>query len=72
VPTEKPRKAIRTAIVEDEPELRKMIVSLLQADPEYRVVAEFAEGMAAIAAIPGLDPNIVLVDIGLTARFDLR
>lgn len=49
-----------------------MIVSLLQADPEYRVVAEFAEGMAAIAAIPGLDPNIVLVDIGLTARFDLR
>jgi DNA-binding NarL/FixJ family response regulator len=65
VPTAKPEKAIRTAIVEDEPELRKMIVSLLQADPEYRVVAEFAEGTAAIAAIPPLDPHIVLVDIGL-------
>src|SRR5262249_21820517 len=42
-----------------------MIVSLLQADPEYRVVAEFAEGTAAIAALPPLDPHIVLVDIGL-------
>jgi DNA-binding NarL/FixJ family response regulator len=63
--TAKSGRAVRTAIVEDEPELRKMIVSLLQADPEYRVVAEFAEGTAAIAAIPRLDPNIVLVDIGL-------
>ncbi len=60
-----PKKTIRTAIVEDEPELRKMIVSLLQADPDYAVVAEFAEGGAAIAAIPRLAPDIVLVDIGL-------
>jgi DNA-binding NarL/FixJ family response regulator len=60
-----PKKTIRTAIVEDEPALRKMIVSLLQADPDYAVVAEFAEGGAAIAAIPRLAPDIVLVDIGL-------
>jgi DNA-binding NarL/FixJ family response regulator len=64
-PTAKTQKTVRTAIVEDEPELRKMIVSLLQADPEYSVVAEFAEGKAAIAAIPRLEPDIVLVDIGL-------
>jgi DNA-binding NarL/FixJ family response regulator len=56
---------IRTAIVEDDPALRKMIVSLLQADPHYTVVAEFAEGTAAIAAIPHLALDIVLVDIGL-------
>jgi DNA-binding NarL/FixJ family response regulator len=59
------KKTIRTAIVEDEPALRKMIVSLLQADPDYAVVAEFSEGGAAIAAIPRLAPDIVLVDIGL-------
>lgn len=59
------KKTIRTAIVEDEPALRKMIVSLLQADPDYTVVAEFAEGGAAIAEIPHLAPDIVLVDIGL-------
>jgi DNA-binding NarL/FixJ family response regulator len=59
------RKSIRIAIVEDEPALRKIIVSLLQADPDYQVVAEFAEGRAAIAAIPRLAPDIVLVDLGL-------
>jgi DNA-binding NarL/FixJ family response regulator len=59
------KKPIRIAIVEDEPALRKMIVSLLQADPSYAVVAEFAEGTAAIAAISHLALDIVLVDIGL-------
>jgi len=65
VATTEPKKSIRTAIVEDDPALRKMIVSLLQADPHYGVVAEFAEGKAAIAAIPRLGLDIALVDIGL-------
>lgn len=56
---------IRTAIVEDEPELRKMIVSLLQEDPDYSVVAEFSEGAPAVAAIPSLAADIALVDLGL-------
>lgn len=58
-------KSIRTAIVEDDPALRKMLAALLQADPDYAVVAEFAEGQAAIAALPQLSLDIVLVDIGL-------
>jgi DNA-binding NarL/FixJ family response regulator len=56
---------IRTAIVEDDPASRKMIVSLLQADPDYVVVAELAEGKAAIAALAHLALDIALVDIGL-------
>jgi DNA-binding NarL/FixJ family response regulator len=60
-----PKKPIRIAIVEDDPALRKMIVSLLQADPSYAVVAELAEGRAAIAALAHLAVDIVLVDIGL-------
>jgi DNA-binding NarL/FixJ family response regulator len=56
---------IRIAIVEDDPVLRRMIVSLLQADPNYAVVAELAEGKAAIAAISHMELDIVLVDIGL-------
>ena len=59
------KKPIRTAIVEDDPALRKMIVSLLQADPRYGAVAEFAEGKPAIAAIPRLALDVALVDIGL-------
>jgi DNA-binding NarL/FixJ family response regulator len=65
VTTATPKKPIRTAIVEDDPASRKMIVSLLQADPNYVVVAEFAEGKAAIAALPQLALDIALVDIGL-------
>lgn len=60
-----PKTSIRTAIVEDDPALRKMIVSLLHADPNYVVVAEFAEGRPAIAAMPHLALDIMLVDIGL-------
>jgi DNA-binding NarL/FixJ family response regulator len=65
VTTATPKKPIRTAIVEDDPASRKIIVSLLQADPNYVVVAEFAEGGAAIAALPQLALDIALVDIGL-------
>jgi DNA-binding NarL/FixJ family response regulator len=56
---------IRIALVEDDPALRKMLMSLLQADPDYFVVAEFAEGTGAIAGMPQLSLDIVLVDIGL-------
>jgi len=65
VTTAKPNAPIRTAIVEDDPASRKMIVSLLQADPNYTVVAEFAEGKAAVAALAELALDIMLVDIGL-------
>lgn len=65
VKSPEPTMPIRTAVVEDEPELRKMIVSLLQEDPDYNVVAEFAEGAPAVAVIPRLAADIALVDIGL-------
>jgi DNA-binding NarL/FixJ family response regulator len=59
------KKPIRIAIVEDDLAARKMLVSTLQADPDYVVIAEFSEGKAAVAAIPHLAPDIVLVDLGL-------
>src|SRR5262245_66450401 len=42
-----------------------MIVSLLEADPSYAVVAEMAEGRAAIAAMAQMPLDIALVDLGL-------
>src|SRR5262249_7816516 len=56
---------LRVAIVEDDLEARNMLVSTLQADADYTVVAEFAEGRAAVSAIPHLAPDMVLVDLGL-------
>ena len=61
----KPKKPIRIAVVEDDLASRKMLVSTLQADPDYIVVAEFSEGKPAVAAVPHLAPDIVLVDLGL-------
>lgn len=55
----------RTAIVEDDPALRKMLAALLQADPDYAVVGEFADGEAAVGAFAHLSLDIVLVDLGL-------
>jgi DNA-binding NarL/FixJ family response regulator len=65
VPSTKPKKPIRIAVVEDDLASRKLLVSTLQADPDYVVVAEFSEGKAAVAAVPHLAPDIVLVDLGL-------
>lgn len=61
----KPKKPIRIAVVEDDLASRKLLVSTLEADPGYVVVAEFSEGKAAVAAMPELAPDIVLVDLGL-------
>ncbi len=65
MPSTQPKKPVRIAIVEDDLASRKLLVSTLQADPDYVVVAEFSEGKAAVAAIPQLAPDIVLVDLGL-------
>jgi DNA-binding NarL/FixJ family response regulator len=59
------KKPARTAIVEDDPASRKMLVSLLQADPDYAVVAELAEGGAALAALSHMALDIALIDLGL-------
>ena len=59
------RKPLRVAIVEDDLAARNILVSALQRDADYTVVAEFAEGTAAICAIPNLAPDMVLVDLGL-------
>lgn len=65
VPSNEPKTPIRIAIVEDDLSFRKVLVSTLQADPDYAVVAEFSEGKPAAIAMPHLAPDMVLVDLGL-------
>jgi DNA-binding NarL/FixJ family response regulator len=47
------------------PRREKMMVWALQADQDFVVAAEFAEGAAAVAAIRNLLPDVVLIDLGL-------
>lgn len=56
---------INIAIVEDDLTLRQVLVSTLEADPDYVVVAQFADGESAIRDIPDLAPDMVLIDLGL-------
>jgi two-component system LytT family response regulator len=55
--------AIRTMVVDDEPAARAAIRTLLAEDPEIRVVAECADGAAALAAIAAERPALLLLDI---------
>jgi DNA-binding NarL/FixJ family response regulator len=61
-PTDKPT---RIVVVEDDAATRKMLVTALEADAEYKVVAEFSEGGTAIASVKDIRPDMMLVDLGL-------
>lgn len=61
-PTHKPA---RVVVVEDDAATRILLVSALEADAAYKVVAEFSEGGPAIASIKSIKPDLLLIDLGL-------
>lgn len=56
---------IRIVIIEDDLTLRQVLVSTLEADPDYVVIGQFADGKTALRGIPALAPDMVLIDLGL-------
>jgi DNA-binding NarL/FixJ family response regulator len=56
---------IRVAIVEDDAKLRATLERFLGAQPGFRCVGAFPNGESAVAGIPGLNPDVVLMDINL-------
>ena len=64
---------IRTMVVDDEPMGRVRLLSLLQPETDIEVIAECADGVAAVAAIQQHAPDLVFLDVqmpGLTG-FDV-
>jgi two-component system, LytTR family, response regulator len=55
--------SIRTLIADDEPLARERLVSLLQDEPDFEVVAECGDGHATADAIRRLDPRLVFLDV---------
>lgn len=55
--------AIRTLVVDDEPEAREGVRGLLARDPEVEIVGECRTGREAVAAIGSARPDLVLLDI---------
>ena len=58
-------KLTRVVVVEDDPQIRKLLVNVLQGMPGFTVVAEFGEGRLAIRSLAATLPDLMLVDLGL-------
>ncbi len=56
---------IKVAIVEDDAEIREGLAVLINGSSGYRCVATFPDAEHAIAALPSLSPDVVLMDIHL-------
>jgi len=56
---------IRILVADDYEDWRRQVRSLLQARPEWQVIAEAADGPDAVQKAEELKPDLILLDIGL-------
>jgi len=61
----KMNKRIRVAIVEDHEQFRSKIAELIEEAPELTLVGAFKDGPSALAGIPPVKPDVVVMDIQL-------
>jgi DNA-binding NarL/FixJ family response regulator len=59
------RQVIRVAIVEDDPEIRRLLQLIIGGSPGFSCGDVFSDGETALKELPGLRPDVVLMDIGL-------
>ena len=62
---EQPLSSIRILIADDYADWRRRVRLLLQARPEWQVVAETSDGLEAVQKVEELKPDLILLDIGL-------
>lgn len=58
-----PAAPIRVVVAEDHPAVRSGLVALLRSAPDITVVAEAADGLAALEAARAHRPDVVLTDV---------
>lgn len=69
---------IRVLVVDDAVVIRRILVNIIDADPELEVVGTASNGRMALAKIDQLDPDIVTLDVempeldGLSTLIELR
>ena len=56
---------VRVLIVDDHPILRSGLQALIDAEPDMAVVGEAPDGVAAIAAVAALHPDVVVMDVAM-------
>ena len=58
--------SIAVSIVEDDAEVRGSLARLINSSPGYRCVSEHASAEDALEEIPGVKPDVTLMDINLS------
>jgi DNA-binding NarL/FixJ family response regulator len=56
---------LRVLVVDDHPLFRLGLAAMLDAEPDFTVVGEAADGQAALAAADALGPEVVVMDLHL-------
>src|SRR4051812_32059028 len=55
----------RVAVLEDQKDTREILAILINGSDGYKCIGTFENGEAAVAGIPDLEPDVMLVDIHL-------
>lgn len=58
---------IRVFVVEDFEPFRKFLLSTLQKQPQFQIILEAEDGLRAVQKAEELQPDLILLDIGLPA-----
>jgi CheY-like chemotaxis protein len=61
----KPGKTVRILVADDFAPWRTLVRSLLEQDPTWKVIAEACDGVEAIEKASELQPDIVILDLGM-------
>ena len=56
---------IKVAIVEDDARIRKVVTEVLATAKDCQCVGAYADGTTAVAKLPSLAPDVILMDINL-------
>ncbi|HEV2118191.1 MAG TPA: response regulator transcription factor [Terriglobales bacterium] len=60
-----PPKVVTILLVDDVEQWRRSVCSMLQTYPRLHIVAEAADGLEAVQKAQELQPDVILLDIGL-------
>ena len=56
---------VRILVVDDFEPFRRFVCTILRAKPEWQIVAESADGLDGVQKAKELEPDVILLDIGL-------
>ena len=59
------RSVVRILLVEDYPGWQRLVVTILQEQPNLQIIAVASDGLEAVQKAKELQPDLVLLDIGL-------